>query len=233
DLHTHTKATDGRNTLEEMAQAARERGYQYLAITNHSKRVSMVHGYDARELAAEMDQIDRLNAKLQGIVILKAIEVDILEDGSLDLPDEILQGLDLTVGAVHYNFNLTREEMTERIIRAMDNPYFNVLAHPSGRLIQRREPYEVDMERLMRAAQERGCFMELDAQPDRLDLVDINCKLAKDLGVKVAISTDAHSIADLNFMRLGIGQARRGWLEAADVLNTRPWPQLQKLLRRI
>ena len=233
DLHTHTKATDGRNTLEEMAQAARERGYQYLAITNHSKRVSMVHGYDARNLAAEMDQIDRLNAKLQGIVILKAIEMDILEDGSLDLPDEILKGLDLTVCAVHYNFNLTREEMTERIIRAMDNPYFNVLAHPSGRLIQRREPYEVDMERLMRAAQERGCFMELDAQPDRLDLVDINCKLAKDLGVKVAISTDAHSIADLNFMRLGIGQARRGWLEAADVLNTRPWPQLQKLLRRI
>lgn len=233
DLHTHTKATDGRNTLEEMAQAARERGYQYLAITNHSKRVSMVHGYDARNLAAEMDQIDRLNAKLQGIVILKAIEMDILEDGSLDLPDEILKGLDLTVCAVHYNFNLTREEMTERIIRAMDNPYFNVLAHPSGRLIQRREPYEVDMERLMRAAKERGCFMELDAQPDRLDLVDIHCKLAKDLGVKVAISTDAHSIADLNFMRLGIGQARRGWLEAADVLNTRPWPQLQKLLRRI
>jgi DNA polymerase (family 10) len=149
------------------------------------------------------------------------------------LPDEILKGLDLTVCAVHYNFNLTREEMTERIIRAMDNPYFNVLAHPSGRLIQRREPYEVDMERLMQAAKERGCFMELDAQPDRLDLVDIHCKLAKDLGVKVAISTDAHNIADLNFMRLGIGQARRGWLEAADVLNTRPWPQLQKLLRRI
>src|SRR5208337_3482296 len=224
DLHTHTKATDGHNTLEEMAQAAQERGYQYLAITNHSKRVSMVHGHDAKNLAAEMDQIDRLNAKLPGIIILKAIEVDILEDGSLDLPDEILKGLDLTVGAVHYNFNLTREEMTERIIRAMDNRYFNVLAHPSGRLIQRREPYEVDMERLMRAAKERGCFMELDAQPDRLDLVDIHCKLAKDLGVKVAISTDAHNIADLNFMRLGIGQARRGWLEAADVLNTRPWP---------
>jgi len=233
DLHTHTKATDGRNTLEEMARAAQERGYQYLAITNHSKRVSMVHGYDARNLAAEMDQIDRLNAQLQGITILKAIEMDILEDGSLDLEDEILKRLDLTVCAVHYNFNLTREEMTGRIIRAMDNPYFNILAHPSGRLIQRREPYEVDMERLMRAAQERGCFMELDAQPDRLDLVDINCKLAKDLGVKVAISTDGHSIADLNFMRLGIGQARRGWLEAADVLNTRPWPQLQKLLQRI
>lgn len=232
DLHVHTKATDGRNTLEEMAQAARERGYQYLAITNHSKRVSMAHGHDAKNLAAEVAEIDRLNAKLQGILLLKAIEMDILVDGSLDLPDDILQELDLTVCAIHYNFNLSREEMTERIIRAMDNPYFNILAHPSGRLIQRREPYEVDMERVMRAAKERGCQMELDAQPDRLDLVDIHCKLAKDLGVKVAISTDAHSIADLNFMRLGIGQARRGWLTADDVLNTRPWPEMRKLLKR-
>ncbi len=232
DLHAHTKATDGRNTLEEMAQAAKERGYQYLAITNHSKRVSMAHGHDAKNLAAEMTQIDRLNAQLQGIVILKAIEMDILEDGSLDLPDEILKELDLTVCAVHYNFNLSRQEQTERIIRAMDNPYFNILAHPSGRLIQRREPYDVDMERLMQAAKERGCFMELDAQPDRLDLIDIHCKLAKDLGVKVSIATDAHSIADLGFMRWGIGQARRGWLEAPDVLNTRPWPELKQLLKR-
>jgi DNA polymerase (family 10) len=233
DLHAHTKATDGRNTLEEMAQAAKARGYQYLAITNHSKRVSMAHGHDAKNLAAEMTEIDRLNAKLPGIILLKSIEMDILEDGSLDLPDEILKELDLTVCAVHYNFNLSREVQTERIIRAMDNPYFNILAHPSGRLIQRREPYEVDMERLIQAARERGCFMELDAQPDRLDLIDIHCKLAKDLGVKVAISTDAHSTADLGFMRWGLGQARRGWLEAADVLNTRPWPALKQILKRI
>jgi DNA polymerase (family 10) len=233
DLHAHTKATDGRNTLEEMAQAAKARGYQYLAITNHSQRVSMAHGHDAKNLAAEMIEIDRLNAQLQGIVILKAIEMDILEDGSLDLPDDILKELDLTVCAVHYHFNLSMEKQTERIMRAMDNPYFNILAHPSGRLIHRREPYEVDMERLMRAAKERGCFMELDAQPDRLDLIDIHCKLAKDLGVKVSIATDAHSTADLGFMHWGIGQARRGWLEAADVLNTRPWPELKKLLKRI
>jgi DNA polymerase (family 10) len=232
DLHAHTKATDGRNTLEEMAQAAQARGYQYLAITNHSKRVSMAHGHDAKNLAAEMAEIDRLNAKLAGIVLLKAIEMDILEDGSLDLPDEILKELDLTVCAVHYHFNLSREAQTERIIRAMDNPYFNILAHPSGRLIQRREPYEVDMERLIQAARERGCFMELDAQPDRLDLTDIHCKLAKDLGVKVAISTDAHSTADLGFMRWGLGQARRGWLEAGDVLNTRPWGDLKRVLKR-
>ena len=233
DLHAHTQATDGRNSLEEMAQAAQARGYAYLAITNHSKRVSMAHGHDAKNLAAEMAEIDRLNAKLSGLVLLKAIEMDILEDGSLDLPDEILKELDLTVCAVHYHFNLSQEAQTARIMRAMDNPYFNILAHPSGRLIQRREPYEVDMERLMRAAIERGCFMELDAQPDRLDLIDIHCKLAKDLGLKVAISTDAHSTADLGFMRLGIGQARRGWLEAGDVLNTRPWPELKKLLKRI
>ncbi len=233
DLHAHTKATDGRNTLEEMAQAAQARGYAYLAITNHSKRVSMAHGHDAKNLAAEMAEIDRLNARLQGIAILKAIEMDILEDGALDLPDEILKELDLTVCAVHYHFNLSREEQTERILRAMDNPYFNILAHPSGRLIHRREPYDVDMERIIRAAKERGCCMELDAQPDRLDLIDIHCKLAKDLGVKVSIATDAHSTADLGFMRLGIGQARRGWLEAADVLNTRPWPELKQLLKRI
>ncbi len=233
DLHAHTKATDGRNTLEEMARAAQQRGYEYLAITNHSKRVSMAHGHDAKNLAAEMAEIDRLNGKLQGIVLLKAIEMDILEDGALDLPDEILKELDLTVCAVHYHFNLSREAQTERIIRAMDNPYFNILAHPSGRLIHRREPYDVDMERLMRAAKERGCLMELDSQPDRLDLIDIHCKLAKDLGVKVSISTDAHSTADLNYMRWGIGQARRGWLEAPDVLNTRPWPELKKLLKRI
>jgi DNA polymerase (family 10) len=233
DLHAHTTATDGQNTLEEMAQAARARGYEYLAITNHSKKVSMVHGHDAKRLADEMAEIDRLNSKLKGIILLKSIEVDILEDGSLDLPDDILKELDLTVGAVHYYFNLSREAQTARILRAMDNPYFHILAHPSGRLIQRREPYEVDMERLIKGAQERGCFLELDAQPDRLDLIDIHCKLARDLGVKVAIATDAHSIADLGFMRWGIGQARRGWLAAADVLNTRPWPELKQLLKRI
>ncbi len=232
DLHAHTKATDGRNTLEEMAQAAKDHGYEYLAITNHSKRVSMAHGHDALNLAREIKEIDRLNEKLRGIILLKAIELDILEDGSLDLPDEILKELDLTVCAVHYHFNLSLEKQTQRIIRAMDNPYFNILAHPSGRLIFKRDPYDVDMERLMKAARERGCYMELDSQPDRLDLADIHCKLAKDLGVKVAISTDAHSTRDLDFIRFGIGQARRGWLEAEDVLNARPWPELQKLLKR-
>jgi DNA polymerase (family X) len=232
DLHAHTKATDGRNTMEEMADAAQDRGYEYLAITNHSKRVSMAHGLNATDLANEIAEIDRLNSKLKGFVVLKAIELDILADGSLDLPDEILQELDLTVCSVHYNLNLSREKQTERIIRAMDNPYFNILAHPTGRLINKRDPYEVDLERLLAAAKERGCFMELDAQPDRLDLADIYCKLAKDMGVHLAIDTDAHSIRDLAFMRYGIDQARRGWLELDDVLNTRPLKELRKLLRR-
>lgn len=232
DLHVHTKATDGRNTLEEMAEAAKARGYEYLAITNHSKRVSMAHGLSAEDLAREIKEIDRLNGKLRGIILLKGIELDILADGSLDLPDEILKDLDLTVCSVHYNVNLSRGQQTERIIRAMDNPHFNILAHPTGRLINKREPYEVDLERLLAAARDRGCCMELDAQPDRLDLGDIYCKLAKDMGVKLAIDTDAHSTADLAFMRYGIDQARRGWLEAEDVLNTRTWKELQKLLQR-
>jgi DNA polymerase (family 10) len=232
DLHTHTKATDGRNTLEEMAQAAQERGYEYLAITNHSKRVSMAHGLTAEDLAREIQEIDRLNGKFRGFALLKAIELDILPDGSLDLPDEILKELDLTVCSVHYNINLSREQQTERIIRAMDNPYFNILAHPTGRLINRRNPYEVDLERLLEAARERGCFMELDSQPDRLDLADIHCKLAKDMGVKIAVDTDAHSTAELTFMRFGISQARRGWLETGDVVNTRTWKEMRKLLKR-
>jgi DNA polymerase (family 10) len=232
DLHAHTKATDGRHTLEEMARAAQDRGYEYLAITNHSKRVSMAHGLTAADLAKEIEAIDRLNRNFKGFVVLKAIELDILADGSLDLPDEILRELDLTVCSVHYNLNLSRQQQTERLIRAMDNPHFNILAHPTGRLINKRDPYEVDLERLLIAARERGCFMELDAQPDRLDLADIYCKLAKDMGVKLAIDTDAHSIGDLALMRYGIDQARRGWLEPADVLNTRTLKELRNLLRR-
>lgn len=232
DLHSHTKETDGRHSLEEMARAAQERGYEYLAISDHSKRVAMAHGLDAKRLAKQIERIDRLNEKLEGIIIIKAIEVDILDDGSLDLPDDILKELDLRIGAVHYKFNLPRDKQTERIIRAMDNPYFNILAHPTGRLINEREPYELDLERLLKAARARGCYLELNSYPDRLDLSDVYCKLAKDLGVMVAISTDAHSITDLDFMRFGVGQARRGWLEPDDVLNTRPWKELKKLLQR-
>jgi DNA polymerase (family 10) len=232
DLHTHTKETDGHNSLEDMAGAAKDRGYEYLAVTEHSKKVAMAGGLDAKRLKKQIKEIDRLNEKLEGIVLLKGIEVDILKDGSLDLPDEILKELDLTVCSVHYNRNLPQEKQTERIIRAMDNPYFNILAHPTGRLVNEREPYEVDMEKIMEAARDRGCFFEINAHPDRLDLPSRYCKLAKEIGLKVAISTDAHTLVDLDLMRFGVYQARRGWLEAEDVLNTRNLDQLRKILKR-
>jgi DNA polymerase (family 10) len=232
DLHTHTKETDGRSSLEEMAKAAKDRGYEYLAVTEHSKKVAMAKGLDARRLKEQIEEIDRLNEKLEGIILLKGVEVDILKDGSLDLPDEILKELDLTVCSVHYNRNLSTKKQTERIIRAMDNPYFNILAHPTGRLINEREPYDVDLEKIMEAARDRGCFLEINAHPDRLDLSSRYCKLANEIGLKVVISTDAHSLADLDFMRFGVYQARRGWLETEDVINTRSWEQLRKMLQR-
>ena len=232
DLHVHTKATDGRHSIEEVAGEAMRRGYEYVAVTDHSKRVTVAGGLDSKRLIEQVKEIDRLNERLGGFVILKAVEVDILEDGSLDLPDEILALLDLTVCAVHSKFNLSRKKQTERIIRAMDNPFFNILAHPTGRLIDEREPYDVDMEALIEAARERGCFLELNGHPDRLDLSDIHCKAAKEAGVKIALSTDAHSMNDLKLMRFGVYQARRGWLGPEDVLNTRRLSDLKKLLIR-
>jgi DNA polymerase (family 10) len=169
DLHAHTQATDGRNSLEEMAEAAQVRGYQYLAITDHSQRIRMARGLTAKRLRQQIMAIDRLNAKLHGMVLLKAIEVDLHEDGRLDLPDDILQGLDITVCSVYSKLSLSRHRQTERIIRAMVNPDFTILGHPTGRLIQAREPYDVDLERIMEAARDRGCFLELNAQPERLD----------------------------------------------------------------
>jgi len=192
----------------------------------------MAKGLDAKRLARHIEKIDRLNGKLKGLRLLKSIEVDILEDGSLDLPDDILKELDLTVCSVHYNRKLTRKKQTERILRAMDNPHFHILGHPTGRLIQERDPYELDIEKILQGARERGCFVEPNAHPDRLDLTDRHCKMAKDLGVKVAVSTDAHSTTDLDFMRFGVYQARRGWLEKQDVINTRPWKDLKQLLKR-
>lgn len=233
DLHCHTRSTDGRDTLKAMAEAARDRGYRYLAISDHTRHLRVANGLDVKRLGRQLAAIDRLNGQLGRFRLLKSAEVDILEDGSLDLPDNILRELDVVVGAVHYGFGLSRSKQTERILRAMDNPYFNILAHPSGRLLGRREAYAVDMARVMEAALARGCYLEVNAQPDRLDLSDSDCKLAKDLGLKVAISTDAHSTAQLDYLRFGIAQARRGWLSRDDVLNTRGWRELKKLLKRI
>jgi DNA polymerase (family 10) len=231
DLHAHTRATDGRHSLQEMAEAARLRGLQYFAITDHSRRLTMAKGLDSTRLLQQMEDIDRLNATLSGITILKGIEVDILEDGNLDLPDEVLGRLDLVVAAVHSRFTLSNRRQTERIMKAMDHPHFSILAHPSGRLIGRREPYDVDMLRIIRKARERRCFLEVNAHPERLDLTDIHCRMAREEGVLLAVNTDAHSMLDLENTRFGIGQARRGWLEKSDVLNTRSYAELRKLLK--
>jgi DNA polymerase (family 10) len=232
EMHAHTDATDGEDTLADMAAAAHERGYEYLAITDHTKRLAMVHGQTARRLATQIAKIERLNSRLRGFTILKGAEVDILDDGSLDLPDDILKELDFTVCSIHYKFALSQEQQTERVLRAMDNRYFRIFGHPTGRLIGERDAYPIDMERILRGALERGCYMEVNAQPDRLDLSDTHCRLAKEIGVKVAIATDAHRTSDLDKLRFGVDQARRGWLEADDVLNTRSVGALRKLLKR-
>jgi DNA polymerase (family 10) len=232
DLHVHTKATDGRHSMKEMAEAARARGLEYLAITDHSKHLAMAKGLDSERLFEQLDAIDRLNETLTGITLLKGIEVDILEDGSLDLPDEDLRRLDLVVGAVHSHFGLSRQKQTERILRAMDHPCFTILAHPTGRLINERVPYEVDMPRVIRHARARGCFLEVNAHPIRLDLIDTDCQMAMEEGVMVSINSDAHTVLDFSNLRYGIGQARRGWLQKQDVLNTRPLRALRPLLKR-
>ncbi len=230
DLHCHTRATDGRGTLEEMAAAARERGLEYLAITDHSRRLTMVRGLDVERLLQQVEALDRLNETLEGVTLLKGIEVDILEDGSLDLPDEALGRLDLVVASVHVGLGLSRAKQTERVLRAMDSRHFSILAHPSGRLLEQRGPMELDLERVIDKARERGCFLELNAQPKRLDLDDVHCRMAKAAGVLVALSSDAHSPVGLDNRRYGIEQARRGWLEKADVLTTRPLEELRRLL---
>lgn len=232
DLHLHTKATDGRNTAKDMALAAKERGHEYIAITEHSRRLTVAHGLDPQRLLKQIDEIDRLNAELSGITVLKGIEVDILEDGGLDLPDSVLERLDLVIGAVHSKFDLPRARQTERILRAMDHPHFTILAHPTGRLLEQREPYDVDMLRIIRKARKRGCYLELNAHPERLDLLDSHCQMAKEESVLVSINSDAHNTLDMDNLRYGVGQARRGWLEKQDVLNTRTLKELRPLLKR-
>lgn len=232
DLHAHTKATDGRNTLREMALAAKAHGLQYLGITEHSQRETMARGLNAVRLAKQIDEIDRLNRELEGITLLKGIEVDVLEDGSLDLPDSILARLDLIVAAVHSRFNLPRARQTERILRALENPLVRMLAHPSGRLIDERDPYDVDMQAVIRKARGRNVCLELNAHPDRLDLTDVHCRMAKDEGVLVSINSDAHAVEGFDVLVYGVGQARRGWLEKVDVLNTRPLAEVRRFLGR-
>lgn len=232
DLHTHTNRTDGHASLEQMVIAAAIKGYEYIAVTDHSRRLAMAHGLWESDLEQQIEMINRVNETLKGITVLKGIEVDILENGTLDLPVSVLKKLDLTICAIHSKMNLSKEQQTKRILKAMDNPTFKILAHPTGRLLKKRTPYEVDIEKVLKGAKERGCGVEINSSPDRLDLNDINCKMAKEIGVKLVINTDAHSTNDLNNMQYGIFQARRGWVEPNDVVNTRTLEELKSILKR-
>ncbi len=232
DLHMHTAMTDGRSSLEEMVQGARQRGYDYIAITDHSKRVTMAKGFDGPRLREQWKTIDKLAGKVKGITILKGIELDILEDGTLDLPDDVLKEADWVVASVHYGQNQPKEQITRRLINAIKHPYISAIAHPSGRLIGQRNKYDMDLEAVMQAAADFGCCLELNAQPSRLDLDDISLPGAKQKHIPIVISSDAHSVEELAFMEFGIYQARRAGLEVQDILNTRGLAQLQKLLKK-
>ena len=233
DLHMHTNATDGAATLREMADAAIERNLSYIAITDHSKRVSMARGLDAERLREQWKMIDEVRPEYDGrLTILKGIECDILEAGGMDLPDDCLEEADWVLASIHYGQKQPRDQITERLLGAIENPWVTCIAHPTGRLINRRPPYEVDMETIMQAAKRCGKLMELNANPARLDLNDIHLAAAKRMEIPVVISTDAHSIEGLDVMRYGIKQARRGGLSRQDVGNARPWPELQQLFKR-
>lgn len=232
DLHMHTSATDGKQTIREMADAARERNLHYIAITDHSKRVTMARGLTAERLRAQWQEVDKANSEYDDLTILKGIECDILESGGMDLPDDLLAEGDWVIASVHYGQNQSKQQITDRIIGALKNPWVSVVAHPTGRLINRRDPYAVDMEAVLQAAKEYGKALELNANPARLDLNDVYCARARELGIPIVICSDAHSIGGLDVLRYGIVQARRGWLTAEDVGNAQPWEVLRKQIRR-
>jgi DNA polymerase (family 10) len=215
-----------------MAAAAKAHGYQYMALTDHSRRVSMAHGLDPARVTRQIREVDKLNAKFRNFTILKGIEVDILKDGTLDLPDSTLAKLDVVVASVHSFFDLPRDQQTERVVRAMQNRHVHIIGHPTGRLIGERPPYEIDIDRVLSAARELGCYLEINAQPERLDLNDLHAHAAKSKGVKLAVSTDSHSTNSFDYIRFGIDQARRAWLTRDDVINTRSLAALRKLLKR-
>ncbi|KAF0146006.1 MAG: DNA polymerase (family X) [Nitrospirae bacterium] len=231
DLHVHTRQSDGSHTLEELIDAARGRGYEYIAITDHSKGLGIARGLSEERLMEEKKEVDSLNKKLRGFKLLMGIEVDIKSDGRMDFDDDILSKMDIVVASIHSGFRQPEEQLTKRIVSAMKNPYVSIIAHPTGRLIGERDAYEIDMEQVLTMASKTGTALEINAYPLRLDLSDVYVKQAKELGVKFAISTDTHVITQFDFMHYGVSIARRGWLEKKDVLNTLKYEQLMKALK--
>jgi DNA polymerase (family 10) len=232
DLHMHTTETDGRGDAETMASAARDAGLEYIAITDHSRAVAMANGLDEARALKHARRIRALNERLDGITVLAGIECDIRPDGSMDLADDCLAQLDIVIASVHSGFNQEAAQMTDRLLRALACPWVDVLAHPTGRLILKRDPYRYDVEQVFRAAAGAGVALEINSQVDRLDLDDTHARLAHERGVKLVIDSDAHSPAALGNVRWGAVVARRAWLQAADVLNTRPLAEFRGLLRR-
>jgi DNA polymerase (family 10) len=232
DVHMHTVETDGKNTIREMAEAGLARGYEYIAITDHSKNLAMTMGLDDKRAMEHIQRIRAVDQEMKGrIRVFAGIEVDILADGALDLSDEVLAQMDVVIASVHSLFNMPAEEMTTRMLRAIENPYVRILGHPTGRLLLRREPYQMDLEAVLRRAGELGVAVEHNAYPDRLDLCDRDLRLAKQLGCRIVINTDAHHTSHLAKMRYGIEQLRRAWLRKEDVLNTRGAEEFLSSLR--
>jgi DNA polymerase (family 10) len=232
DVHVHTDWSDGRDSIEAMALAAHRRGYQYLAITDHSAGRGIAHGLSVERLREQIAEIREVNARLRGIRLLAGIEVDIRADGALDYPDDVLDELDMVVAAVHSSMQQDSEKMTRRVIRAVENPRVHVLAHPTCRLIGMREPVEIDLEEVFRASARTNTALEINAMPDRLDLGDTQARRAREFGVRLVIGTDSHSVDHLGVMRYGVGVARRGWCRASDVLNTWPVDEFLSWLKR-
>jgi DNA polymerase (family 10) len=232
DLHVHSKWSDGTSSIEEIAKAAQKRGYQYIALCDHSKSLRIAHGLDEARLLKQIEEIDRINERLKGFQILKGTEVDILTDGKIDHPDKVLERLDYVVAAVHSGFKQEKEKMTKRIVRALENPLVHCLAHPTGRLLGARAPYEVDIDEVMETAKKYRKVLEINATLERLDLDDVHCKKAKEMGIRMAIGTDSHHPDQLWMISLGVGVARRGWLETPDLLNTLTLKEILKGCRR-
>ena len=231
DLQMHTRASDGKNTVAEMAEAARKLGYRYIAVTDHSKSVFIANGMNEKRALEYLKEVQAARKKVPGIEIWAGMEVDILGDGSLDMPDEILRQLDIVLATIHSRMTMPAGEMTSRILRALENPYVRILGHPTGRQLLRRDPYQFDMGRVFDTARQKGVVVEINASPERLDLCDRHARLAKEKGLKLVISTDAHSPRHFAFMRYGVLTARRAWLEKKDVINTLPPEKLLRLLR--
>ena len=232
DLQMHTSATDGKGTIEDMAHAARALGYEYIAITDHSKRVTMALGLDAKRLREQWKAIDAWNASSRGFTILRSVELDILENGKLDLPDDVLADADYVVATIHYGLNQGEKELTRRLVGAAEHPWVDAIGHPTGRLVGKREPYAFDFEALCRACAATGCLLELNGHPERMDLPDTLAAAAKQHGVRFVLSTDSHQPGNLPFMKYAVYLARRAGLEAGDILNTRPLAEFRKGLKR-